>query len=241
MGKIKLIKKQIDVLGNMNLFDFAAQKISVVPEDYVLIVEQGLEEEEVTTLENLKILYNIGKIDFRAFRFGLVRLDELKGGAVGMSSEEKAIAAVHFAFDSGADLIAEVPEIRDRIKNGFHSFHVPAIESRKARFRYSCSIIYNTVNPVNVANLITIFTTPVTPGEISLWISYIEFGIEGTEYGDSEGLLDYIHSVVGTTWEANGLREEITGNLQAAPNNLTVDEILVAIENVLINGILEIP
>ena len=74
-----------------------------------------------------------------------------------------------------------------------------------------------------------------------MWTGFIEFGLEGTAFGDSEGIMDYIRSVSGTTWDAAGLREAITGNMQATPGNLTVDETLDAIENVLIDGIFEIP
>lgn len=235
MGKVKLKKKIADNQGSMPKGEFVAKYVKIVKSDDVIAPD----EEEVTTLDNLKAAKNLMLMDKKAFRGGLQRLDELKGGAVGMSAEEKMYVGTRFAFANPVDLISEFPDIRDRISNGVHTFHTPAVESRKKRFRYASSIIYNTVDPAVVPSVIDVFITPVTAQNISLWTSYTEFGIEGTQFGDGDGIMDYIRST--GAWTGTGLREAITGNLQVVPGNLTVDEILDAIENVLIDGIYDIP
>jgi len=235
--KIKFVKKLTDnhVEGE-SIRAFLRDHVKIKKEDYVLAGD----EEECTTLQLLRTAKNIGRIDRKAFRAGLQRLDEIKP-TENMTPDEKQAVGVTFSFANPADLFAEFPDVRDRINNGMSDFHTPAVESRKKRFRYASSIIYNVVNPLSVPAIINIFITPVTAGSISLWTGYTEFGLEGTAFGDSEGVMDYIRSVTGTTWANNGLREAIEGNMQPVAGNLTVDQAIAAIETALIDGIFEIP
>ena len=197
-------------------------------------------------MDLLKASQDVKKIDGKAFRQALQRLDANKGGAVNMTAEEKQYAGRKFAFADPADTINEFPDVRDRINNGFSDFHNIAVSSRLERFRFASSVIYNTVDAATVPSVISAFITPVTANSISLWTSFVEFGIEGTAFGDSEGIMDFVRSTVGTAWEPTngtetGLRELIQNNMQAVTGNLTVDQVLDAIENALIEGIFDIP
>lgn len=236
--KIKMIKKTADTYNEgESVRDFVSSKVEIKKEDYVLAVD----EEEVTdNLDFLRAAKDIKKVDRKAFRSGLQRLDEIRGGASNMNPLEKQLVGATFSFANGADLLAEYPDVRDRINNGVHDFHSPAVESRRERFRYAASIIYNTVNEAAADTVIDKFTTPQTVNNISLWTAYTEFGKEGSAFGDADCyIMDFVRST--GAFLANGLSELITDNLQAVPNNLTVSEILDAIENVLIDGIYEIP
>jgi len=234
--KIKLVKKKTDSPAPSKKRKFVREKVKVQRDDYVLEVD----EEEVTTHDFLQIAKDINKIDRKTYRAGLQRFDEITPTSE-MTPTEKSAVGVTFSFSNPMDLIAQFPDVRDRINNGLDDFHTPSVEARKKRFRYASSIIYNVVNPASVPDIIRTFTTPVQGTSESLWTGYTEFGLEGTAFGDAEGIMDYIRSTVGTTWELNGLREAMTGNMQPVPNNLTVDQSIDAIEAVLIDGIYEIP
>ena len=234
--KLKKLKSINHDPQTESLKSFVAKNVSVVKVDAIL----DATEEEVTTLENLRAAKSIMLVDNRAFRSGLQRLDELKGGAAGMNNEEKTYCGTRFAFSNPTDLLTEYPNVRDRINNGMYSFHSPAVKDRESRFEYAASIIYNTVDVVAADTVITKFITPQTGGSIDMYTAYVKFGKEGSDFGDADYfVIDYVNST-GTYLNA-GLKEDIQNNMQAAPGNLTVTEVINAINNVLIEGIREIP
>ncbi len=241
--KIKLVKKTADVQQpEQPLRDFVAKSVRVEKEDYVLDVSIGNQEQEVTTIDNLRAAKAIMKIDQRAFRAGIRRIDQNNGGATGMSTEEKLFAGLTFAFSNPADLLTEVPEVRDRIWNGMSDLHEPSVFDRMKRFRYASSIIYNTVDSATAKTVVRKMTTTLIAGNINIWLAYVEFGLEGTTFdaSDGEAIMDYILSVVGTAFGGAGLLEDIQNNMQPTQGNLSAQEVITAIENVLIEGIYEI-
>lgn len=237
--KVKLVKKQSATQQpNEGKKSFVAQNVKVVKDDYVLDNTVGNEEEEVTTLENLRILEAAMVIDRRTIRSGLQRIEDNVGFA-NMTSTDKEAAARSFALSNFTNTYTQFPNVWDRIWNGFSDFHEPAVVSRTRRFRFASSIIYNTAIPTAANIIINRFITPITANSINLWTAYVEFGKQGTEYGDGgEYVMDYIHSTVGTSFELAGLREDLTGSLQPLPGMLTVDQIIESIDDALLRGIL---
>lgn len=232
--KNKIIKKTSVSQGAENIRKFLASEAKVVDDTYIL----KSDEEEITNFDNARILKEVvpKDVDARVFRGLMQRIDEIKGGAEYMTDSEKNACASAFAFSNPMDTLTEVPDLWDRVWFGFSDFHQPAIEARKRRFQFCSSIIYNCIDSATAAEIINKFVTPTVSGNVNMWTSYVEFGIEGTEFGDAEAIIDYIESVVGTEFENNGLKESLTGKIY--PNlTITEDDIIKFIKDCLVGGI----
>lgn len=226
MAKIKLKKKTTDVqLPDESDKQYILRTTTVVDADLALQPN----EEEVTSLVNLRIMRNGLQVDSRAFRSGLMRIEENKGGFINVDEQTQDELARRFATNI-ANVYAKFPDVWQRITNGFQDFHSPMVEARKDRFRWCASVIYNTVIP-NVAAVV--IGKMITNG---FWTLYVEFGVEGTTEGDNVCLFDYVNSVVATPFELNGLLEDITGNM--IPNTITESECITHINNCLRSGIM---
>jgi len=226
MAKIKLKKKTSDIqFAEESDKQYILRTTTVVDSD----LDLQPDEEEVTSLGNLRIMRNGLQVDSRAFRSGLMRLEENAGGFSNVDEQTQDELARRFATDI-ANVYAKFPNVWQRITNGFSDFHSPMVEARKDRFRWCASVIYNTVIPSIAA---VVIGKIITNG---FWTLYVEFGVEGTTEGDGVCLFDYVNSVALTPFEFSGLLEDITGNM--IPNTIVENECITRINDCLRSGVM---
>lgn len=78
-------------------------------------------------------------------------------------------------------------------------FNKCSVEARTLRVSKATSEIYNRLSGSEAQVIINDVT-----GSDNLFVTYVNFGREGSEEGDGEGLFDYMEGRTGTTWESTG-------------------------------------
>jgi len=200
---MKLVRKNTDAKGAKESNNsYIVRTTRIVDTNYVVPGD----ETDVTDLNGLKTLFTAKAMDFKQYRSSLQHLDSVGG----QNAATKKEIALRFAASNPADIVAEFPNVWDRVWNGLDDFHLPSIEARARRFHWCSSLLNNTLPGIVANTIVNRITTPVSANEGSLSDSYIYFGREGTTQNDPEGITDYIRSKVGTTYENNGLAEDIT-------------------------------
>lgn len=102
------------------------------------------------------------------------------------------------------------------------AYHKQASEARNIRFAYAIQEAHTRL-PDNAKEI---------PGEVSTQIiDFIYFGIEGTQEGDPEGLMDYLYGRAGTTWDAAGLI-----NKPWTPDGITLTQLVNNLYDILHKG-----
>ena len=223
MAKIKLKKnKAATQAPGQSTREFVLQEVTPVDSSATLTAD----EEEVTTLSNLQILMNGLQLDARAFRSGLMRLEENAGDFNALGPDEKEQLAQRFAT-AFTNIATEVPNFWDRVENAYNAFHPLMVESRKKRFKWCSALIYNSVTPTQAGVIIGKMVTN------NLWLLYTEFGVEGTSEGDNTGLYDYVNST--DAFISAGLLEDATGSM--IPGTISETELIQRINDCLKLGI----
>ena len=221
MAKIKLKKKKsASKQPNESNRDFVLNNINVVRAEDVLPTD----EEEVTTLENMRLLRSGLVLDARGYRSALQRLEDNAGGFANVDADVQDELAFQFATEP-SNIAAKYPDFWDRVRNGYEDFHSPMVESRAKRFRWCASVIYNACVPAARAVIIGKMIS------LGFWTLYVEFGIESLADDGIESLFDYVNSTAGTSYEVNGLLEDANGNM--VPSTITKEEMVLRINNCL--------
>ena len=195
-----------------------------------------------TASDNLEDYYNYGMpsvTDFLQLRSYMVEVINTKTWD-GLSTTEKYRAIHCYLRETSATredaqtqkitfLMAEgytMEEAIDQLTDAFAKFQVANIES--CNQRANSKALYKIIATYLAIEDATDFYKKAA----NLFLDYKNEGIKGIAYGDEgEGLLDYIESTPGTSFESNGLAQEAyvlkTG---------TFTDLISALQEVLIKG-----
>lgn len=154
--------------------------------------------QDISSITNFNKYWEDICIDYRCFRARLIEHVTQAGGFNNLSQQEKTIVAKEFcASKEDRDTVFTVEE---QVQNG-KRFHSMSVEARKKRRVSAEALVYNRINaPVEQVDLIN--------DVAQLLNIYVEFGIEGTETGDPEGILDYVDGTAGTVFENGGFPQK---------------------------------
>lgn len=184
--------------------EFALNNIDLVEDTEVLPAD----EEEVTTLDNVRLLRSGLILDERSYRSALMRMEDNAGGFNNLPEEIQDELARTFATDA-INVVAKYPDFWDRVRNGCKDFHKKQVQAREKRFRWCASVIYNACTPTAAA---TIIGKMIQNG---FWVLYVEFGVESLADDGIPSLFDYVLSTAGTPYDNAGLLEDSNGQMNA--------------------------
>lgn len=85
------------------------------------------------------------------------------------------------------------------------NYHSKVSSNRQTRFGYGVAYVWNALGDEGGRD---VMNDVITSGN-NMYITYVTFGVEGTEEGDSlEGIADYLYGRSGTTFENTGLKDK---------------------------------
>jgi hypothetical protein len=205
MAKVKLKKKKsASQQPNESPREFALNNIDIVQDTDVL----GGDEEEVTTINNMRLLRSGLVMDARSYRSALMRLEDNAGGFNNLDEDIQEELARTFATNP-VNVVTKFPDFWERVRNGHDDFHKKQVEARAERFRWCASVIYNACTSTAAAFIIGKMI------QKGFWTLYVEFGVESQAEDGIESLFDYVNSTAGTSYEGAGLLEDGQGNMNA--------------------------
>lgn len=106
------------------------------------------------------------------------------------------------------------------------AYHAKAVEARQTRTAYAVAEVHNRL-PNNYQEVVDDLING------NLFLTYVQFGREGTAQGDPEAITDYLNGTTGTTWAGAGLLQK-----GWTPEGLADMQALVdRIEAILIDGV----
>lgn len=144
-------------------------------------------------------------------------------GFSNLSEEEKKIAVKNFVV--GKNDRDTVYTLAEQIEYG-KIFHKKSTEAREQRFFKGIVELYNRLTYEQIQILVE--------ETQHLVFKYINYGIEGTDVGDVEGLWDYIQAKTGTSFETTGLPTK-----NWTPIGCTMQELVQKLMNILLYGNIE--
>lgn len=158
----------------------------ICPNDPQHVVKNG----SLTVIAN-----GYGTKDYKKQREDLREYVSLTGFA-NLPEEHKEVASKNFVVER-ADRDT-IHTLEQQIEFGIE-FHKKSIACRKERQIRMMAELYNKLSKSEYEEVIT------TMEENSLPQYYVDFGREGTEVGDEEGLYDYLQATSGTKFQETGL------------------------------------
>jgi len=174
---------------------------------------------DITNIDNIFSCWDeICLIDYKSFR-------QIIAGyvyAVGFDNLEigyQRIVASHFCV--AKDSRDKVFTLQEQIEHG-RTFHTLSVECRSKRMEKVMCELYNRLGKLETQEIIKDVTKD------DLHYNYINYGLEGTASGDSEGIFDYLVSTVGTVYELNGLSTK-----SFIPLDITMSELSTRCFNIL--------
>lgn len=176
---------------------------------------------DISSIENWdKWGYNAG-CDYKLIRTEISKLEQFQVWA-NLTTAEKAVCARLFVVDKSKR--DEIYTTVQQIQLGL-LFHKYSVECRTTRFAYASMEVYNRLAPSEAATVVSEIEADGLPTK------YIQFGHEGTEVGDPEGLFDYLQSVVGTGYATTGLSSKAY-----VPDGMTLPQLVDRIMDILRDG-----
>lgn len=154
------------------------------------------EAEAVTSVPDLILFWQIGRLDYKNFRDSLGYYVATIGFAQ-LDLEHQRIASAHFVVvASDRDT---VHSIEDQVINGI-VYHEQSMACRKIRLARAESEIFNRLERGNVSKIID----EVLDSE-NIHFKYQNMGREGVVSGDvNQGLFDYLNATANTRYAVGG-------------------------------------
>lgn len=168
---------------------------------------------DVTSIKELLLFYQFFRFDYKNFRKSLM-IYAATVGFDALDDADKRTCAEHFAV--GTAERNSVYTIEEQIIFG-KEFHRKSTECREERLKRCVTECYNRLKKNEADEIIDDLTAKASP---DLILAYINFGREGTDSGDPEGIYDYVQAKAGTQFEADGLARK-----PFSPIGLSMDEL----------------
>jgi len=150
--------------------------------------------EKESAILNRWELHNTGK-DYKFIRQKIIETVQASGWT-NLQQTEKELASRWFAVPQ--NLRSEVFSIEQQILIGMR-FHTESIKARYTRFTHASMEVYNRLPKSKADEIVFDIEND------GLAHKYIEYGREGINSGDPEGLFDYMLATSGTSYAANGI------------------------------------
>jgi hypothetical protein len=152
---------------------------------------------DVSSLQNIwDFKHHNPSVDYKMFR-DLLKVQVASEGFSNIGPFWQKVAATHFCVSS--EDIDSVLTTEERLAAG-EEFHRQSIAARSARFQKASTLVYNSLSKADAQEIVYEIT------QFNLAYNYIQFGIEGTEQGDIDGLFDYLNST--GVFSGMGLRDK---------------------------------
>lgn len=136
-----------------------------------------------------------------------------------MTVQELMYASAHFCTPK--QVRDQFFTIEEQIDLGM-LFNSRSTESRRLRWEKALVTLYNYTSLVDAFLIGQDIETPV--------FRYLNYGLEGTSEGDTEGLFDYVTSTSGTVYETTGLT---TKNIEMVVSGVTINDVATKVVNIL--------
>lgn len=176
----------------------------------------------ISSIENWDKFGSSTGRDYKYLRVQIYILVATTGWA-NLTLDEKEIAARWFVVAQSQR--EEVYSLADQITLG-KIHHKNSIEARTNRHTCALMELFNRLEKSDAQALL------IRLESLNLLRLYVEYGIEGTIEGDVEGVMDYLHSRTGTSFDADGFLEE-----SFTPTAGTLADIKDSLVDIITNGL----
>jgi len=177
---------------------------------------------DISSIVNWSKYSKLVKKDYKTIRKEIYISMLTAGGWANLSTEEKEICSKYFIVD--ASLRTEVHTVDEQIINGL-THHNESIKARNCRYTSAILEVYNRLTKIESDEILTSIRAHALDTE------YITYGREGTLEGDPEGILDFIESRIGTSYENTGM-----SSMEYIPAGMTMQELVDRCKVIIVDG-----
>ena len=177
--------------------------------------------QDVTSIENWDQFNHVIRKDYKFLRQQIKILVQ-NTGWTNLTQLEKQIAVKYFVVSKQRR--DQRYTMKEQIILGL-VWHKESVKARQIRFDYAAMEIWNRLTRTEARTIVNQIEADALSNK------YIQFGTEGIQKGDPEGLFDYIESSVGTSYENAGLLQT-----RYTPVGMTLVELSVRLIDILEHG-----
>ena len=187
--------------------------------------ETGSEWHDISSIENWDKYSDFLRVDYKVVREEIMMLTYTKLQTTGwdsLTSDEKEIATRWFVLPKYLrDLVYSTEE---QIQLGL-DYHNNSVAARQLRLARATMEVYNRLEPMEAQEIINDMESA------NLSYTYIQFGKEGLEAGDAEGIFDYIQGTVSSSYSGSGMVDK-----DFTPEGMTMQQLTTQSMDILKNG-----